>query len=77
MQDAARDASRTPDAEPDVIISIQVAEVRGRGYQWILRSAEGENMEQSPVFASLYQCLADLRDSAFLSPGSDPYTRRS
>src|SRR6476661_3531374 len=73
MQESARIAG----PEPEVVMSIEIIEVRGRGFRWRLRTPEGEVMEESPVFVSLYQCLSDARHSAVLNPGKGPYTRRN
>ena len=64
-------------AEEDVILDLAIVEVPGQGYRWKLRTADGEIVEQSPLFASLHQCLTDARHSAALNAGSDPYLRRN
>ena len=68
--------TQAPDADVDVILSLEIIDAGGRGYGWRLRTAEGEIVEESPYFVSLYQCLTDARNSAVLKPGTDPYVRR-
>ena len=64
------------DSASDVLMTIEIQEVRKRGFSWRLRTADQETAIESPVFPSLYQCLCDLRTSAVLNPGTDPYVRR-
>ncbi|MDB5923668.1 MAG: hypothetical protein JWN13_2604 [Betaproteobacteria bacterium] len=75
MEGSARSAGHAPDA--DIILAIEFIEVPGRGYRWRLRTADGETVTESPVFLSLQQCVQDVRSSAVLNPGIDPYVRRS
>lgn len=71
-------AGRSVDSALDehVILALVFIEVPGRGYGWKLRAADGDTVAESPLFASLDQCLTDVRHSAPLNPGTDPYTRR-
>jgi hypothetical protein len=75
MEGSARIAGHASDA--DIILAIELIEVPGRGYRWRLRTADGETVTESPVFLSLQQCVQDVRCSAVLNPGTDPYVRRS
>jgi hypothetical protein len=75
MRHEALALDTTPDE--DVILELAIVEVPGQGYSWKLRTADGEVVEQSPLFASLHQCLTDARHSAALNPGTDPYLRRN
>ena len=61
----------------ELILSLELMEVPGHGYLWRLRVADGTTVVESPVFASLQQCLQDARESSPLNPGTDPYTRRT
>ncbi|MGZ5091850.1 MAG: hypothetical protein ACXWCY_04490 [Burkholderiales bacterium] len=75
MEGPARSAGRAPNTE--VILAIELFEVPGLGYRWRLRTADGETVTESPLFASIRRCVQDLRASAVLNPGMDPYVRRT
>jgi hypothetical protein len=71
--------ARAADVSPveNVILTLVVIEVPGRGYCWKLHTGDGDTMAESPVFPSLHHCLTDARHSAPLNPGRDPYMRRT
>jgi hypothetical protein len=51
----------------DIILSIDLFEVRGQGYSWRIRTADGEIVRESPPLPTLQECLADACKSPVLS----------
>jgi hypothetical protein len=51
----------------DIILSIDLLEVPGRGYSWRLRTADGETVRESRLLPSLQACLDDACRSSMLN----------